>query len=239
LDFDTNRLFGNITPTLASLASRNVISNDRQNCARYIQQKKYEYLKDQRYIQRMASLSQQTQSDHNMAESLDRDWFHAPLHAEQVYLSPATLPPYSTTLVNLRDRKSSLRQLEKDAVQLRRAEQSARLDLRLHHRAGARAIRNIMVAEETKEMWRQRCHLDSPSDGGLTILEVQSNGDFSNNHCRDCTSWSVLTDLVEIRRALICRNRLHFGQAHGTFPTVPPLSNAVGWTASTPEADDI
>jgi hypothetical protein len=32
---------------------------------------------------------------------------------------------------------------------------------------------------------------------------------------------------------------LHFGQAHGTVPTVPPFNNAVDWTASTPEADDI
>jgi hypothetical protein len=32
---------------------------------------------------------------------------------------------------------------------------------------------------------------------------------------------------------------VHFGQAHGTFPTVPPFNSAVDWTASTPEADDI
>jgi hypothetical protein len=78
-------------------------------------------------------------------------------------------------------------------------EPSARLDLRLQQgdRAGARGIRNIMVAEVTKEMWRQLRHLN-------------------------CNSCSVLTDQVEIRHALICRNRLHFGQAHGTFPTVPP-----------------
>jgi hypothetical protein len=55
LDFDTSRLFGNITPTLASLASRNIVSNDRQNCARYVQAK-YDYLKDHRWFQRMASL---------------------------------------------------------------------------------------------------------------------------------------------------------------------------------------
>jgi hypothetical protein len=49
----------------------------------------------------------------------------------------------------------------------------------------------------------------------------------------------MLTDPVEIRQALICRNRLHFGQAHGTFPTIPPFTNAVDWTASTPDADAI
>jgi hypothetical protein len=106
LDFDTSRLFGNKTPTLASLASRNIVSNDRQNCARYIQAK-YDYLKDHRWFQRMASLSQRTQSDHNMTESLDRDWLRASLHAENKCTSrPA--PPYSTTLANLRHRKSAL-----------------------------------------------------------------------------------------------------------------------------------
>jgi hypothetical protein len=72
-----------------------------------------------------------------------------------------------------------------------------------------------------------------------TTLEIPSDGDLSTNHCKECTSWSELTDPVEIRHALICRYRLHFGQAHGTFPTVPPFSSAVDWTASTPEADDI
>jgi hypothetical protein len=70
-------------------------------------------------------------------------------------------------------------------------------------------------------------------------LEIPSDGDLSANHCKECTSWAVLTDPVEIRHALLCRNRLHFGQAHGTFPTVPPFNNAVDWTASTPEADDM
>jgi hypothetical protein len=214
-----------------------------------------------------------------MAESLDRDWLRASLHAENQCTSrPA--PPYSTTLANLRHRKSALRiiisafkrhrptsartndslprtlqhceaeykcldrklkQLEKDAVQQRRVEQSARLDLCLRQgdRAGARAIRNIMVAEETKEMWRQLRHLDSPSDSGLTTLEIPSDDDLSTNHCKECISWSVLTEPVEIRHALICRNRLPFGQAHGTFPTIPPFKSAVDWTASTPEADDI
>jgi hypothetical protein len=76
LDFDANRLFGNITPTLVSLASRNIVSKSAE-LRRYIHAK-YDYLKDHRWFQRMA-LRQQTQSDQNMAESLDRDWLRASL----------------------------------------------------------------------------------------------------------------------------------------------------------------
>ena len=131
--------------------------------------------------------------------------------------------------------------MEKDAVNLRKNEQYARLRLRLQQgdRAGAKAIRNIQVAEETKEMLRQLRSLQNRPDSGITTVEVPSNGDLTTAHCKDCTSWSLLTDPVEIRQALICRNRLHFGQAHGTFPTIPPFTNAVDWTASTPDADAI
>ena len=66
-----------------------------------------------------------------------------------------------------------------------------------------------------------------------------SDGDLSTPNCKSCESWNLLTDPVEIRQALICRNRLHFGQAHGTFPTIPPFSENIDWAASTPVSDDI
>jgi hypothetical protein len=50
--------------------------------------------------------------------------------------------------------------------------------------------------------------------------------------------WKLLSDPVEILETLICRNRLHFGQAQGTFPTIPPFHEAVDWAASTTTADE-
>jgi ribonuclease HI len=88
-------------------------------------------------------------------------------------------------------------------------------------------------------MWRQLKFLDPPPDSGITTLEVPSDGDLTTPHCKTCTSWSILTDPREIERALICRNRLHFGQAHGTLPTIPPFSTAVDWHASTTTSMDI
>jgi hypothetical protein len=96
-----------------------------------------------------------------------------------------------------------------------------------------------MNAEATKEMWRQLRNLQPSSDPGITTIEVPSNGDLSTSHCKNCQSWKLLTYPTEIRHALICRNRLHFGQAHGTFPTIPPFSESVDWAASTLSAEAI
>jgi hypothetical protein len=285
LDFDTDKLFGNTTPVLAQPASRNIVSSDRQNCAYYVEAK-YKYLQDHRWFQRMASLSEESAPDHALAESLDRDWLRASLHAEKKCTSRPPFP-YSVALASLRKRRRALqilitafkrnrpinqaldtasaltsdslpatlmgcetehrqlskklKEMEKDAVNLRKSEQDARLRmcLQMGDRAGAKAIRNIRVAEETKEMWRQLRSLQHRPESGITTVEVPSNGDFSTPHCKNCTSWSLLTDPVEIRQALICRNRLHFGQAHGTFPTIPPFTDAVDWAASTTSADAI
>jgi hypothetical protein len=35
------------------------------------------------------------------------------------------------------------------------------------------------------------------------------------------------------------KNRLRFGQAHGTFPIIPPFSESVDWAASTLSAEAI
>jgi hypothetical protein len=43
----------------------------------------------------------------------------------------------------------------------------------------------------------------------------------------------------EIEHFLMLRNRMHFGQAQGTPFTVPPLSDNLNWTASTPSAEAI
>jgi hypothetical protein len=219
LDFDTNTLFGNVTPVMSPSASRNLVSNDRQNCARYVHAK-YAYLLEHRWFQRKSCLTQNSQPDHRLAESLDRDWLRTSLHAENKCTSrPAA--QYSTLLANMRLRRSALgsiinafkrrrslacaytragartsyalpqtlagceaeykllnrrlKQFEKDAAQIRKGEQQARLDLLLQQgeRAGAQAIRNIMVAEETKEMWRQLRTLNPTPDSGLTTVEFR------------------------------------------------------------------
>ena len=50
-------------------------------------------------------------------------------------------------------------------------------------------------------------------------------------------NWISLKTPQEIKEALQKRNQTHFGQAHRSFPTIPPFSEWVDWQASTYEAE--
>jgi hypothetical protein len=56
VDFVTDQLFGNVAPVLAAPASRNLVSCDRQNCARYIAAK-YKYLYEHIWFRRLEALT--------------------------------------------------------------------------------------------------------------------------------------------------------------------------------------
>ena len=68
---------------------------------------KYKYLKDHRWFQRMASLGAESPPNHALAESLDRDWLRASLHAENKCTSRPPFP-YSVALASLRQRRRAL-----------------------------------------------------------------------------------------------------------------------------------
>jgi hypothetical protein len=161
-------------------------------------------------------------------------------------LASARIPdPLPTTLeeckVEAKRLTKELRDLERVADRLRKTEQTAIMELNLQQgdTAGAKGIKNKLAAEDFKEMWRQLRALNPLPDSGLTTVEIPTDGNLETNHCKNCTSWSLLTDPVEIRHAITCRNRLHFGQAHGTFPTINPFADEIDWAASTPASDQI
>ena len=54
---------------------------------------------------------------------------------------------------------------------------------------------------------------------------------------KTCTERRSIVIPEEMEKHLIARNRKHFGQAKGNFPTIPPFSEHVNWAASTHEAD--
>ena len=56
---------------------------------------------------------------------------------------------------------------------------------------------------------------------------------------KQCNEWQVIDVPSEIVSQLQHRNRLHFGQAHGTPFTVPPLSNDLGFSGDGPGAASI
>ena len=170
---------------------------------------------------------------------------HTPMTtALEVALSKIS-DPLPTTLrecqVEYQNLQHTIKALEQNAMQHRRDEQAAQLESRL--KAGevteAKAIRTIMIAEDTKEMWRQLKALRPNQESGISSIEVPTDGDFTTANCKQCQDWNLLTDPIEIEKALICRNRPHFGQAHGTFPTQPPFSETIDWAASSPSSDDL
>jgi hypothetical protein len=128
-----------------------------------------------------------------------------------------------------------------DQGMLRKKELQFQMELKLMagNKAGAKGIKNILKAEETREMQRQLKWAMPRTDVGITAVRVPTDGDYTTDHCKKCDSWKTLDDPTDVQEALQHRNQIHFGQKHGTFPTTPQFTDHVDWMASTITADMI
>jgi hypothetical protein len=128
-----------------------------------------------------------------------------------------------------------------DQGSLRKKELRFQMELKLMagNKAGAKGIKNILKAEETKEMLRQLKWAKPQTDAGIAAVRVPTDGDYSTDHCKKCDSWQTLDELTGIQKALQHRNQVHFGQAYGTFPTTPQCTDHIDWMASTISSDMI
>jgi hypothetical protein len=127
--------------------------------------------------------------------------------------------------------------MEKDASSHRRNEQLKllRTAQALGDKVTSKALKNKIIAENTKEMYRKLRNARGSHQSGFTTIEVPRDPNETNyKQCRDWISIDVPT---EIEDKLRVRNQRHFGQAQGTFPTVPPFSEWVDWSASTHVSD--
>jgi hypothetical protein len=82
LDFDSELLFGNKTPTLAPMAFRDFTAKSPANNTTYIQAK-YAHLKEQRYFHHLAELQALPHGDNAKAERLDSMLRQASEHASK------------------------------------------------------------------------------------------------------------------------------------------------------------
>ena len=81
-------------------------------------------------------------------------------------------------------------------------------------------------AEELKRAYLKLRHLLKPTNKTLvTHIEVPADSTPPKN----ATNWTTITDPEEVIARLIHRNVKHFGSAHGTPFTVPPLSDTFDW----------
>jgi hypothetical protein len=76
------------------------------------------------------------------------------------------------------------------------------LKLMAGDKAGAKGIKNICKAEETREMQQQLKWATPRTDVGITAIRVPTDGDYSTNHCKKCNSWKTLDDPTEVQEAL-------------------------------------
>jgi hypothetical protein len=152
--------------------------------------------------------------------------------------------------MNFEDCQREYRTLVKKIKELEREDQGIlhkkelqfqmELKLMAGDKAGAKGIRNILLkAEETREMQRQLKWAKPRTDVGITAVRVPTDGDYSTDHCKKCDSWQTLDNPTEVQEALQHRNKIHFGQANGTFPTTPQFTDHIDWMASTIKADMI
>ena len=70
---------------------------------------------------------------------------------------------------------------------------------------------------------------------GITQLQVPQDNTVSDYN--ECQAWISVDTHTEIEHHLCNRNQKHLGQAHRTFPTIPPFSEWVDWDGASHTAD--
>ena len=133
-------------------------------------------------------------------------------------LEPFSIPSTCHTVKTmLRTSRQHVRQLRKDARSL--CEEF--LLSKETNCDNPTIIKRIRRAEELKQAYLKLRYILQPSTHTLvTQLDVPSD----QTPPKQATIWTRITDPDEVTKQLIHRNTVHFGAAHGTPFTVPPLS---------------
>ncbi|KAI2496877.1 hypothetical protein MHU86_17624 [Fragilaria crotonensis] len=94
----------------------------------------------------------------------------------------------------------------------------------------AQRLRRLKKAEDIKAVTEKLRHVRGKTNrGGVVRLEIPLH---DGDDPKTCTQWTQVDIPSEIVRHLQERNRKHFGQAHGTPFTIPPLSTLLGYTGT-------
>ena len=157
--------------------------------------------------------------------------------------SPVDLPLSLTECSTaLRKAKAHVREIVSESYQRRDQERKHKLEaLESSQNAAdkktARILRRLKKAEDIKEMFRKLKHVRGRTTRqGVTRIEIPVH---PTDDPKSCTNWTQVDVPTEIVRLLQERNRKHFGQAHGTPFTIPPLSEELGFRGDGPTGDAI
>ena len=150
------------------------------------------------------------------------------------FIFPSTLKECNSQLrvlqKEMKDLTQCAKQLRQEALQARAEAEASRRKKPLE-----KIIKRIRNSEAKVRMFRKLNVLRKKNrQGGLSRLQVPVNPDVSP---KTCTEWKSVELPKEINDYILARNRTHFGQAHGTPWTIPPLSEAIDFDAASATAD--
>jgi hypothetical protein len=101
----------------------------------------------------------------------------------------------------------------------------------------AKLLRRLQRAEEIKLLFEKiRSVRDKGQRQGVTRIEIPVHPE---SDPKTCSEWQTIDVPTEIVEQLQRRNRAHFGQAHNTPFTIPPLSDDLGFCGDRHGAIDI
>ena len=103
--------------------------------------------------------------------------------------------------------------------------------------ANAIALRRLQRAEEIRRLFNKLRALRLKGQRqGVTTIEIPVHPD---QDPKTCTEWRLINVPTEIVEHIQQRNKAHFGQAHGSPFTTPPLLDDLGFCGDGPGATEI
>ena len=166
--------------------------------------------------------------DHH--HTLDSELQSLPASNDISHNLPQTIEECSRSL---RQAKQLVKEIVTESTERRDAElqqriQSLETSAHLHDRDTASALRKLKKAESLKLLFRKLRYARAPNKRqGVTSIEIPLHPMTNPKHC---TEWRQIDVPSEVLEHIQQRNREHFGQAHGTPFTIPPLSEHLGFT---------
>ena len=154
-------------------------------------------------------------------------------------LLPQTLTDCKTML---RTARADVKRIVSASFKRRDQERNERISaLEDSHRKSdkthAMILRRLRRAEAIKQLFDKiKFARTKGMKKGITIIEIPRHEGADPKTCND---WQIIDVPTSIVHHLQQRNRLHFGQAHGSPFTIDPLEADLGFSGTGPFADDI
>jgi exonuclease III len=144
--------------------------------------------------------------------------------------------------IALRKAKVTVRTIVKQSYNTRDTERKRKIQIlersnNAIDRSTVKHLKRMKKSEEIRQLFGKLRSIQRTQERrGVTRLEIPIHPEADP---KSCTEWQQIDIPDKILDHLIKRNQYHFGQAHGTPFTIPPLSDQLGFTANTAASHDI